>query len=56
MTVTVERQVVYLGAGLTQTAWIVWDGDTQVGWDTDQAAARQRAYDVNEQKEHRDGE
>jgi hypothetical protein len=56
MTVTVERQVVYLGAGLTQTAWIVWDAGVMVGWDTDQDAARQRAHDVNEQKEHRDGE
>jgi len=56
MTVTVESHVVYLGAGLRRMGWIVWDGDTQVGWDTDREAAHQRARDVREQKEHRDGE
>jgi len=56
MTVTVEKQTVYLGAGLKRTGWIVWDGDTQVGWDMDREAAYRRASDVKEQKEHRDGE
>ncbi len=56
MAVTVEKQTVYLGAGLKSTGWIVWDAGVMVGWDTDQDAALRRAHDVIEQKEHRDGE
>ena len=54
--VTVKEQVVEMGAGLRCVGWIVWDGDTQVGWDMDRAAAYRRAHDVRGRKEHRDGE
>ena len=56
MAVIVKEQVVEMGAGLRCVGWIIWDGDTQVGWDMDQATAHQRVHDVREQKEHRDGE
>ena len=56
MAVTVEKQTVYLGAGLKSTGWVVWDGDTMVGWNMDRDAALRRAQDVKEQQEHRDGE
>jgi len=56
MAVTVEKQTVYLGAGLKSTGWIVWDAGVRVGYHQDRAAAYQRAHDVIEQKEHRDGE
>jgi len=55
MTLKLQRQTIYLGAGLSRIAWIVWDGDEMVGWDTDRDAAHQRAHDVIEQREHRDG-
>ena len=55
MTVKLEKQTIYLGAGLTRTGWIVWDNDEMVGWDTDYNVAHLRAHDVIEQKEHRDG-
>jgi len=55
MTVKLEKQTVYLGAGLTRIGWIVWDNDEMVGWNTDYEAAHKRAHDVIEQKEHRDG-
>jgi len=56
MAVTVTEQVVEMGAGLRCVGWIIWDGNVQVGWDTDYDAAVRRACDVREQKEHRDGE
>ena len=55
MTLKLQRQTSYLGAGLSRIAWIVWDGDEMGGWDTDRDAAHQRAHDVVEQREHRDG-
>ena len=55
MTVKVERQTVHLGAGLTRSGWVVWDGDIMVGYEADYHAAHLRAHDVKEQKEHRDG-
>ena len=55
MTVKLEKQVIYMGAGLARTGWIVWDNGEQVGWEFDYDAAHQRAHDVIEQKEHRDG-
>jgi hypothetical protein len=55
MTVKLEKQTVYLGAGLTSTGWIVWDNGQMVGWHMDFDAAHKRAHDVIEQKEHRDG-
>lgn len=56
MAVTIEKQTVYLGAGLKSTGWIVWDAGVQVGWDTDRDAALLRAHNIQEQQEHRDGE
>jgi hypothetical protein len=56
MAVTVTEQVVEMGAGLRCVGWIIWDGNVQVGWDTNYDAAVRRACDVREQKEHRDGE
>ena len=56
MAVTIEKQTVYLGAGLKSTGWIVWDTGVQVGWDTDRDAALLRARNIREQQEHRDGE
>ena len=55
MAVTVEKQTIYMGAGLQRTAWMVWDDDTMVGWHADYVAAQLRAADLVEQKEHRDG-
>ena len=55
MTVTLEKQTIYLGAGLTRIGWIVWDNDEMVGWDIDYDVAHRRAHDEIEQKEHRDG-
>ena len=55
MTVKLEKQTVYLGAGLARTAWFVWDGDEMVGWDLDYNAAHLRAHDVIEKRTHRDG-
>ena len=55
MGVTVERQTIYLGAGLTRTGWVGWDDDVSGGWHADYVAARLRADDIQEQKEHRDG-
>ena len=55
MTLKLEKQTIYLGAGLTRVAWFVWDGDEMVGWDTDYNAAHLRAHDVIEQRTHRDG-
>ena len=55
MGVTVEKQTIYLGAGLTRTGWVVWDDDVLVGWHADRVAARLRADDLVEQREHRDG-
>ena len=55
MTVKIERQTVYLGAGLTRIGWIVWDGNEMVGYESEYHAAHRRAHDVKEQKEHRDG-
>ena len=56
MGVTIGRQTVYLGAGLTRTGWVVWDDYVSVGWHADYVAAQLRADDLAEQKEHRDGE
>ena len=55
MGVPVEKQTIYLGAGLTRTGWVVWDDDVLVGWHADHVAARLRADDLVEQREHRDG-
>jgi|TARA_R110002167_G_scaffold5938_3_gene27274 hypothetical protein len=55
MAVTVEKQTIYMGAGLQRTAWIVWDDETLVGWHADYVAAQLRVADLVEQKEHRDG-
>jgi hypothetical protein len=55
MTVKVEKQVIYLGGGLTRVGWIVWDNDQMMGWHMDYDEAHKRAHDVIEQKEHRDG-
>ena len=55
MTVKVERQTVYLGAGLTRIGWVVWDGNEMVGYESEYRPAHRRAHDVKEQKEHRDG-
>ena len=55
MTLKLEKQTIFMGAGLSRVAWIVWDDDTVVGWELDYEVAHQRAHDVIEQKEHRDG-
>ena len=55
MGVTVEKQTIYLGAGLTRTGWVVWDDDVSVGWHADHVTARLRAADLMEQREHRAG-
>ena len=55
MGVTVEKQTIYLGAGLTRTGWVVWDDAVLVGRHADHVAARLRADDLVEQREHRDG-
>ena len=55
MTVKVEKQVIYMGGGLTRIGWIVWDSNEMVGWHMDYDEAHKRAHDVIEQKEHRDG-
>ena len=55
MGVTVEKQTIYLGAGLTRTGGVVWDDDVSVGWHADYVAARLRADDLIEQREHRAG-
>ena len=55
MTVKLEKQTVYLGAGLTRIGWAIWDNDSLVGWESSWDAAHRRAHDVKEQKEHRDG-
>ena len=55
MGVTVEKQTIYLGAGLPRTGWVVWDDDVLGGWHADHVAARLRADDLVEQREHRDG-
>jgi hypothetical protein len=55
MGVTIGKQTIYLGAGLTRTGWVVWDDDVSVGWHADYVAAQLRAADLMEQREHRDG-
>ena len=55
MGVTVQRQNIYLGAGLTRTGWIVWDDEVAAGFHADYVAARLGADTLIEQKEHRDG-
>jgi len=56
MTVTVEKQPIYMGGGLTRVYWVIRDGGRIVGWDTDYAAAHQQVDNKVEQQEHRDGE
>ena len=55
MTLKLEKQTIFMGAGLSRIGWIVWDSDEMVGWHMDYDAAHKRAHDVIEQKEHRDG-
>ena len=56
MTVTVEKQPIYMGGGLTRVYWVIRSGGRIVGWDTDYAAAHQQVDNIVEQQEHRDGE
>ena len=55
MTLKLEKQVIYMGGGLTRVGWIIWDNDEMVGWEYDYDVAHRRAHTVIEQKEHRDG-
>ena len=55
MSLQLERQTVYLGGGMKKVAWLVYDGNEMVRWYWDYDTAHQRAHDIIEQREHRDG-
>tara|TARA_B100000809_G_C14758076_1_gene394713 strand:+ start:211 stop:381 length:171 start_codon:yes stop_codon:yes gene_type:complete len=55
MTLKIEKQIIYMGGGLTRVGWFVLDSGEMMGWYMDYDAAHKRAHDVIEQKEHRDG-
>ena len=55
MSVKINKQTIYMGAGLSQVGWVVSDDDTLMGWHMEYDAAHKRAHDLKEQKEHRDG-
>tara|TARA_Y100001951_G_C11076881_1_gene149182 strand:+ start:148 stop:399 length:252 start_codon:yes stop_codon:yes gene_type:complete len=53
--VSLEKETIYLGAGIKRPVWIVYDGNSMAGWDFDHDAAHLRARDIIEQRTHRDG-
>jgi|TARA_R110002167_G_scaffold171987_5_gene370133 hypothetical protein len=55
MSVKIDKQTIYMGAGLSQVGWVVWDDNVVMGWHMEYDAAHKRAHDLKEQKEHRDG-
>jgi hypothetical protein len=55
MSIKIDKQTIYMGAGLSQVGWVVWDDNVVMGWHMEYDAAHKRAHDLKEQKEHRDG-
>ena len=55
MGATMEKQTVYLGAGLIRFAWRIYDDDRMVGYAFTKEEAEKQVSSLQEQKEHRDG-
>ena len=55
MTYRLEKQVIFMGAGLSRVGWVVWDDESVLEWHMEYDIAHKRAHDLKEQKEHRDG-
>ena len=55
MSIKIDKQTIYMGAGLARVGWVVWDDNVVMGWHMEYDAAHKRAHDLQEQKEHRDG-
>jgi len=55
MGVAMEKQTVYLGAGLVRFAWRIYDDDVMVDYAFTKEEAEKKVINLEEQKEHRDG-
>ncbi len=55
MGVIMEKQTVYLGAGLTRFAWRIYDDDVMVDYAFTEEEAEKKVSSLKEQREHRDG-
>jgi hypothetical protein len=55
MSIKIDKQTIYIGAGLTRVGWVVRDEGMVMSWHMEYDTAHKRAHDLKEQKEHRDG-
>ena len=55
MGATMEKQTVYLGAGLIRFAWRIYDDDVMVDYAFTKEEAEKKVSNLQEQKEQRDG-
>ena len=55
MGVAMEKQTVYLGAGLVRFAWRIYDDDVMVDYAFTKEEAAKKVINLEEQKEQRDG-
>ena len=55
MGATMEKQTVYLGAGLIRFAWRIYDDDVMGDYACTKEEAEKKVSNLQEQKEHRDG-
>ena len=55
MSVNMKKKAVYLGMGLSRSAWCIFDDDVMVDYAFSEDEAVNKAMNLLEQKEHRDG-